>query len=126
VILIYIKLVRALVCITIIGTFLFIIYSYFNQAIEIEMKHNCKRIEQTENYCIFNCSFYSDSEVKGRIIVTHTVWASIFEEDFEAKDYSTLIKLPRRKFNYWMRVGFYSMKNEKLYEYGMLEDWLNC
>jgi len=123
----YIKLVRALVCIAIIGLFLFIVYSYFNQAIEIEIKHNCEKVEQTDDYCVFNCSFYSDEMVKGRIIVTHTVWASIFEEDFVLKsNYSTLIKLPRRNFKYWLRAGFYNLKNNKIYKYGMLEDWLYC
>jgi hypothetical protein len=107
---------------------LFIAFFYFRfyQAIEIEAEHNCKKIEQTQDYCVFNCSFSLDREVKGRIIVTQTVWASVFEEDFKGNEYSTLIKLPRRNYAYWLRVGFYSMKGKKLYEYGMLEDWLKC
>jgi len=120
------KFMRLSISFALIFLFLGIAYFYSYKSTEIEAEHNCKKIEQTEDYCIFNCSFHTDSKVKGRIIVTHTVWASIFEEDFEAKDYSTLIKLPRRKFNYWMRVGFYNLKNKKLYEYGMLEDWLKC
>jgi len=125
----YSKLSRLLVCFLMACIFIYIVYNQFHHSVFINVWHDCKKIEQTEDYCTFNCSFYTNaSSLKGRITVCHSAWASIFEKEFILnKTSSILIKLPRRNYAYWwMRAGFYNMKNKKLYEYGMLEDWLNC
>lgn len=115
------KSIRLLIASGIVSIPLIIFYCWGYSDIMIDVNYNCERTGQTEDYCLFNCQFVSSSDVKGRITVTHTVWASIYEEDFYGTKYSTQIKLPKRNYPYWLRVGVY---NED--EYGMTEGWLMC
>ncbi|MEM5800058.1 MAG: hypothetical protein QXS48_04840 [Candidatus Aenigmatarchaeota archaeon] len=103
-----------------------LVYPYFNfEPTELEVKAKCTKIYQNENYCIFNCSFISTHNCKGIIKVTHTCWASIYENKIFLKENKTKnisIELPRRNYIYWLRAGFYNTT----YKYDLLEEFLPC
>ena len=96
----------------------------FVQWSEMNVLVDCKKIKNTEEYCLFNCTVKSDEDSIGRIIVTHSVWAAIFDEEFNITKNQTKfieIQLPRRDYTYYLRGGFY---NEE--KYGTLEGVLYC
>jgi hypothetical protein len=68
----------------------------------------CKKIEETQQYCIFNCSvtFNKYGNFSGRIVVTHSGWAAVHDEilNFTCNT-SFILKLPKRDYNYIMRFG---------------------
>jgi len=59
----------------------------------------------------------------GRIVVTHTVWAAIFEEKIQLnnEEQNIIIMLPRRNFVYYIRGAFYNNSN-----YGIYDGELEC
>jgi len=91
----------------------------------VEVKHNCKLKEKNSDFCIYVCAFNSSENLRGRVTVCHSAWASIFEKEFYLKSNENCvieIQLPRRNYNWWwLRAGFWS--DDK---YGILEDWLPC
>jgi hypothetical protein len=81
-------------------------------------------MKRTEDFCLFNCSFRVDQNSKLRVIVTHTLYAAIFDEEFEVdanKSLSVLIDLPRRNYFYTLRLGAFNQKN-----YGVEGGHLRC
>ncbi|MCM8807613.1 MAG: hypothetical protein NC926_06695 [Candidatus Omnitrophica bacterium] len=64
--------------------------------------------------CEFNCSIKTEKcgQFIGRIVVTHSGWAAIYDENFNFTCSSFLIVgLPKRNYNYVARIGIYDGKN---------------
>jgi len=68
----------------------------------------CDKIEETQQFCIFNCSVTLNKygNFSGRIVVTHSGWAALYDEILNlTSNTSFSLKLPKRDYNYVMRFG---------------------
>ena len=120
----YMKLIKFFIIFIPFFLFLVLVSIIFNPHSEMKVNFECVKYRTTENYCSFNCSFISDEDAKGRIIVTHTAWAAIFDKEFNITQNQTKfieIQLPRRDYTYYLRGGFYNQK-----KYGTVEGGLYC
>jgi hypothetical protein len=116
------KLFRFLVIFIPLFLILLTFHIYWNPENRMKLEIECKKINQTQDYCSFNCSVRSNMPSFGRIVVTHTVWASIFEEKIQLNnEQDIIIMLPRRNFVYYIRGAFYNNSN-----YGIYDGELEC
>ena len=112
------KLFRFLVIFIPLFLILLALHIHMNPENKMKLEIECSKINQTDDYCSFNCSIKSNMPSVGRIIVTHTVWASIFEEKIQLNNsiQNIIIMLPRRNFVYYLRGAFYNNSNYGIYD----------
>lgn len=83
----------------------------FNPHSSIQISQNCYPTPAGEGYCNITCEYNVSKDAFGRVAVTHTVWASIFEQKFNVAEGRTAylqIQLPRRSYNYNIRSIFWN------------------
>jgi len=88
--------------------FLIFLILNFSPSPKILSEVKCKKILENQQSCVFNCSIITNKYENffGRAIVTHSGWASIYDEVFNfTHTTSLLIELPKRNYNYVMRIG---------------------
>lgn len=110
---------------------------YLNTHAELPVTYSCNETVQTPDYCNFTCAFSTPKDTTGRVFVTHTSWASIYDKRMNLTTNSgsiVTIQLPKRTYNYFMRGVFWSSmdypwwaRSERdSYEYGTIWGWLYC
>ena len=78
------------------------------------MDVNCEKILENDFLCKFNCSIKTEKcgMFMGRVVVTHSGWAAIYDKTFNFTCSTYLIlDLPKRSYNYVIRVGIAEGKN---------------
>ena len=124
------KSFRFIIAVVPMAILLFIIGDkYFNMHSTIPAQSSCVKTYENLDYCNFTCSFKTGINAQGRVLVTHTSWASIFETRFNTTANTSKyveIQLPRRTFGYYMRGAFWGKLIEGDYEYGTVGTWLYC
>jgi hypothetical protein len=100
-----------------------------NMHSSIPVEKLCIGVAQTSDYCNFTCSFSTPINTTGRVFVTHTSWASIYEHRMNLTENQTTIiyiQLPRRTYYFYLRAVFWSSKPGEAHKYGTAEEWLHC
>jgi len=112
--------------------------TYLNMHSEIPVAYRCVETFENVDYCNFTCTFSTPKDTTGRVLVTHTAWASIYEHrmNLTANNEGTIaIQLPKRTFNYFLRGMFWNSTRyvqgrygtpRDSYEYGTMGEWLFC
>lgn len=113
---------REIILITFISLLFFLIYFLLKPPSEI--KFECIKVMENESSCIFNCTIDVKEcrNMVGRIIVTHSGWAAIYDKVFNltCPNYYE-IELPKRNYNYVIRSGIYGKK-----VFGTAEEIIFC
>jgi hypothetical protein len=72
------------------------------------MNFDCKKIKEDDLSCSFNCTIETEKceNFVGRAVVTHSGWAAIYDESFKFTcKKSLIINLPKRAYDYVIRIG---------------------
>jgi len=118
------KIARFLMMVVFCFMVLTIILFPFAKHDDFKINYNCIRIIKNDRYCTFNCSFTSEEDSIGRIIVSHTTFAAIYDKELNFTRYKTEylnITIPNRDYLWLIRGGFFNEKH-----LGTLEGSLRC
>ena len=91
--------------------FLIVFIKSFIVGKSMKIQLTCNEIYRNTSTCLFNCTIYSyiPEKISGRILITHSGWASIYDEVFNfSYSKSLLIDLPRRNYTYKIYGGAYN------------------
>jgi hypothetical protein len=118
------RLIRFLVVFLVFSLVLVLSLTPFVPVSDLNIDGNCERESVTEKYCVFKCSFFVNEDSIGRVVVTHSAWGAIFDQEFNVKSNQTEsidIQLPRRYYTYYLKGGFYNQD-----KYGTWAGRLTC
>ncbi|MEM5831012.1 MAG: hypothetical protein QXO40_02315 [Candidatus Aenigmatarchaeota archaeon] len=92
---------------------------------KLKINLSCDKMLDNELSCKFNCTINVErcDKLMGRVVITHSGWAAIYDNTFNLTCSSSFkVVLPRRNYNYVIRVGVYD-DNEN---FGTVEKTIMC